>query len=38
MARFYVKLQDPSDGLSSSLLRSRKLLSPSLELGRLHYG
>jgi hypothetical protein len=38
VARFYVKLADPSDGLSSSLLRSRKLLSPSSELGRLRYG
>jgi hypothetical protein len=35
---FYVELADPSDGLSSSLLRSHKLLSPSSELGRLRYG
>jgi hypothetical protein len=35
--RFSVKLADLSDGLSARLLHSRKLLSPSSELGRLRY-
>jgi hypothetical protein len=38
LAARFVKLADPSDGLSSSLLHPRKLLSPSSELGRLCYG
>jgi hypothetical protein len=36
--RFSVKLVDLLDGLSARLLRSRKLLSPSLELDPLRYG
>jgi hypothetical protein len=36
--RFSMKLVDLSAGLSAGLLHSRKLLSPSSELGRLRYG